>query len=324
MALMHNRGRHNGSIRYLIGTGSGGGAIDAYSFGSGSAGHYPPSGWRRNLTAGEGISNELVGIPSGHRHPSAWLMPQKPGALAARSTVIGSGSATGSHQNGRNIEADISGSGTIPNTVSIGLIVTIAAAISASGGVTTAITQALATMVAEITGSGDIDAVAQGLADLGAELVGSGAVDPNNTALMDITASIVSYGSLTPEGIRDAVWSAVLANYPDAGTAGNTLALAGSGGVDYTALANAVWTRAERTLSTDGNVDVAGAVMQYAIESGWTIETMLRVFAAALAGKVSGAGTGTEVFRGINDDKDRITATVDSSGNRTAIILDAS
>ncbi len=43
---------------------------------------------------------------------------------------------------------------------------------------------------------------------------------------------------------------------------------------------------------------------------------------AVLAGKVSGAGTGTETFRGINDDKDRVVATTDSSGNRTAITLD--
>lgn len=143
-----------------------------------------------------------------------------------------------------------------------------------------------------------------------------------NTALMDIEANIRGYGDLTPEGLRDAVWSAILTNYPDSGTAGNTLALAGSGGVDYTALANAVWTRAQRTLSTDGTADVAGAVATYAIESGWTTETLLRVFAAVLAGKVSGAGTGTETFRGINDDKDRVVATTDSSGNRTAITLD--
>ena len=43
-------------------------------------------------------------------------------------------------------------------------------------------------------------------------------------------ADIRGYGDLTPEGIRDAVWSAVLANYPLTGTAGKTLELAGSMG----------------------------------------------------------------------------------------------
>lgn len=60
------------------------------------------------------------------------------------------------------------------------------------------------------------------------------------------------------------------------------------------------------------------------IEAGITMRQMLRIMAAALAGKVSGAGTGTEVFRNVSDTKNVITATVDSSGNRTAITLDGS
>ena len=47
-----------------------------------------------------------------------------------------------------------------------------------------------------------------------------------------------------------------------------------------------------------------------------------RIMLSALAGKVSGAGTGTETFRDTADSKDRIVSTVDSSGNRTAVTLD--
>jgi hypothetical protein len=50
----------------------------------------------------------------------------------------------------------------------------------------------------------------------------------------------------------------------------------------------------------------------------------MRLFASVLLGKVSGAGTETEVFRDINDTKDRVTATVDAQGNRTNIDRDAS
>lgn len=56
---------------------------------------------------------------------------------------------------------------------------------------------------------------------------------------------------------------------------------------------------------------------------GYTLEQFGKLVLAALAGKLSGAGTATEVFRAADDSKDRITATVDSSGNRTAITLDA-
>jgi len=40
---------------------------------------------------------------------------------------------------------------------------------------------------------------------------------------------------------------------------------------------------------------------------------------AALAGKLSGAGTGTETLKGLDGSTDRITATIDASGNRTAV-----
>lgn len=60
------------------------------------------------------------------------------------------------------------------------------------------------------------------------------------------------------------------------------------------------------------------------LESGWTAKELMRTFASVMAGKVSGAGTATETFRGINDDKNRVIADVDSNGNRTSIILDPS
>ena len=54
-----------------------------------------------------------------------------------------------------------------------------------------------------------------------------------------------------------------------------------------------------------------------------TLAESIRLQNSVLAGKVSGAGTGTEVFRDLADTKDRIVATVDSSGNRTALVRDA-
>ena len=59
-----------------------------------------------------------------------------------------------------------------------------------------------------------------------------------------------------------------------------------------------------------------------AIETGWTLRRVLRIIAAALGGKVSGAAANAPVFRSITDAKDRITATTDADGNRTAVTLD--
>lgn len=68
----------------------------------------------------------------------------------------------------------------------------------------------------------------------------------------------------------------------------------------------------------------AAQIWQYEILPGVTAEQLLRLAAAVLFGKVSGAGTSTEVFRDINDTKDRVTVTVDASGNRTGVTLDSS
>jgi len=45
----------------------------------------------------------------------------------------------------------------------------------------------------------------------------------------------------------------------------------------------------------------------------------MKLLLAALTGKSSGGGTSTLVFRDINDSKNRISATVDADGNRTAV-----
>ena len=58
------------------------------------------------------------------------------------------------------------------------------------------------------------------------------------------------------------------------------------------------------------------------IETGFTAEELLRVMAAALAGKLSGAATTEVTIRDVTDSKDRIIATVDADGNRTDVVLD--
>lgn len=59
------------------------------------------------------------------------------------------------------------------------------------------------------------------------------------------------------------------------------------------------------------------------IETGVTPRGLWRLIGAVLGGKLSGAGTGMEAFRNtVADSKNRIVATVDSNGNRTAITTD--
>jgi hypothetical protein len=67
---------------------------------------------------------------------------------------------------------------------------------------------------------------------------------------------------------------------------------------------------------------VAAAVWAEAMEGALTAKEQMNINHAALAGKSSGGGTATIKFRDAGDAKDRIEATVDADGNRTAMTND--
>ncbi len=69
---------------------------------------------------------------------------------------------------------------------------------------------------------------------------------------------------------------------------------------------------------------IAAAVWAYVCEGAYTALNLIRVIAAACGGKASGLATTTAVYRAADDSKDRITATVDANGNRSAVTLDGS
>ncbi len=70
---------------------------------------------------------------------------------------------------------------------------------------------------------------------------------------------------------------------------------------------------AERDAIAAALLDLANAV------DGKTPRQALRIISAVLAGKVSGAGSGAETFRGLDDQHDRVVVTADASGNRTSV-----
>ncbi|MBI5598656.1 MAG: hypothetical protein HY890_02835 [Deltaproteobacteria bacterium] len=60
------------------------------------------------------------------------------------------------------------------------------------------------------------------------------------------------------------------------------------------------------------------AILDEVVEGTLTLRQMVRIMAAALAGKTSGGGTTTISFTGLDGATTRITATVDANSNRTA------
>jgi hypothetical protein len=90
-----------------------------------------------------------------------------------------------------------------------------------------------------------------------------------------------------------------------------------AGWLTATGIAADAFTAAK--FATDVGAEFANSLLDLTdgIETSLTPRNALRLIAAAVAGKLSGAGTTTEVIRNaVADSKNRISATVDSSGNR--------
>lgn len=75
------------------------------------------------------------------------------------------------------------------------------------------------------------------------------------------------------------------------------------------------------TLETLSDEIAAKMASSEVIEGTYTLKDAIRIILAFAAGKVSGGGTASIKFRSMGDDVDRIQATVDSSGNRTAVTI---
>ena len=250
----------------------------------------------RNQTVGEGISSELPGIPYGHLAPSSWGLPYRGGAMSAY-TYRGATFTLGA----LNVAAGVNAEGAATLTFTAGpsqldLIV------SAIGSSTVTFTASATALVALNASGSSTVTFTVGAATLGA------IIDAVASALVSFTASatpratgnmagnITPFTELSPQNLASAVWSALATANNEPGTMGEKLNDAG-------AAANP-WTEV--------------------IESGFTASDILKLIAAATAGKASGAGTATIVFRNVADTEDRITATVDGNGNRTAITYDLS
>lgn len=258
--------------------------------------NFARTGAMRNITAGEGITSGLVARPDGNRHPSAWMMPQKPGALAARNSLTGSGDLGASALAVKLAAADLTGTGALAAVG--GLIVQALADLAGSGGITEGNVQAFLAAVADLSGSGGItDAQATGLGELVCALAGLGTAGGSTaTGIGALSADLVVTGTgLTTGNVGQAVWAAVAAANNAAGTMGEKLNDAGS--------ASNPWTEV--------------------IEAGYTAAEILRILAAHAAGAATGLEGANPQFIGLDGTTVRIDGTY-SAGTRGIDALDGS
>lgn len=93
----------------------------------------------------------------------------------------------------------------------------------------------------------------------------------------------------------------------------------GTAGVAVASIATDAITAA--ALKADAGAEIADAILDEVVVGSYTMRQLLKVMAAALAGKATGGGTTSVTFRGVDDASDVIVATVDANGNRSAVTL---
>ena len=109
----------------------------------------------------------------------------------------------------------------------------------------------------------------------------------------------------------------------DTGTDGVVLKAAGLAADAVTEIQNGLATPTNITAAAGVALSAAGvdAILDEVVVGSYTMRQLLTVMSAALAGKLSGGGTTTLTFRGIDDASNVIVATVDASHNRTAVTI---
>ncbi|MEY5098638.1 MAG: hypothetical protein RJA36_1357 [Pseudomonadota bacterium] len=245
------------------------------------------------FTFSEGLAR--AALPHGYANGVAFALAKSSGGIASTTQIEGEGGISASALAVRLAEAGLTGAGDLAALGS--LVVQAIAAITGSGGVTSANLQAFLQAVAAISGSGGAAGALAGLGAAVASLTGSGtAAGSTLTGTGELEAAITVTGSgLSTANVAEAVWSALASASNAAGTMGEKLNDAGS--------ASNPWTEV--------------------IESGYTAAEILRLLAAVAQGDATGLENGSPIFKGIDGTTDRVTATYEN-GTRTITARDAS
>lgn len=183
MGLHQNGFRDNiGVFRYAGLTASNGAIPSALSINTALTGAL------RNLTAGEGMTDDKVGVPLGYLEGGAWVLPQKPGHLSSRLNARASITATATGLRGMLAEGAATFAITTNNPA--GQLIT-----SGAGSASFAVTTNNPLLTASVNGAGSSSfTVTPNTPILGA------IADLTASAAFGITASLIRYAVGHMEG----------------------------------------------------------------------------------------------------------------------------
>ncbi len=153
-------------------------------------------------------------------------------------------------------------------------------------------------------------------------------------AVSAVTAGSPAPADLANGGSTHADWGWVRvagpfyrADFPDAafatGVPFTLLGVYGVANVAFTQVSLLDITASDPRAAALADTAIADAVLDEAVEGSTTLRQLTRLFASVLLGKANGLAGTTANYRDLADTKNRVVATVDADGNRSAVTLDA-
>lgn len=167
---------------------------------------------------------------NGYTPPYSWMLAPKAGGIASNTQVQTTSDIDAANlAAGKNLEAAMTGSGTITTAI-IDLVVSMVASIAASGLITDAALVGSLNMTADLAASGNVTGTLRALATLTASLTAAASMSPQMNATANMEADITPFTELSPENLAASVWNAAASAYNEAGTMGEKMNDAGTGG----------------------------------------------------------------------------------------------
>jgi len=210
---------------------------------NGARGNFAESGRVRNrmMQSQTTSADEYYALPNGGYPTLTWFIPQKAGQIGSSNQIYGSGIPTATLAGGLAAASTLTGSGTISDG-GLSLIADLIASLTGAGDISPP-----ANLIAilnlysdQLTGAGAVAATLTAYASVQADLTGTGTLSLTPYAIGELAADITGESVLSPQSLAAAVWSALAAQYNEAGTMGNKMNSAASGNIDYATLAAAV------------------------------------------------------------------------------------
>lgn len=227
MGLLANNFRDRSGVFKTYGA-----TVSNNAFPSSDEANFHRTGANRNITAGEGVTSQLSGVPYGYRNGGAWTMPQKAGALGSVNEAQITFASTANGAQGINLESEstiIFTSSATGQAVASG---TGSASIVISGSATAvAPLNAVGTSTIVFTGSGALSAPS----DISASSSIVITTDAELRADGFMVATPIST-DLTVDQIVAGVWNALASSYNATGSMGEKLNDAGAAGNPWAAL----------------------------------------------------------------------------------------